>query len=865
VSLGPRDDAVIRTPDWRLRVFVSSTLGELAEERRAVERAVSSLRLTPVMFEAGARPHPPRAVYQAYVRQSDVFIGIYWQSYGQVDPDLAVSGLEDEFVLSGTEGLPRLLYVKSPAAEREPRLAGLLDRIRSEASYRRFQTPAELSRLVRDDLAALLSERFGSRTAAASQSLARGARQLPVGTTTLVGREEDINDVVRLVTQPDVRLVTLTGTGGVGKTRLALAVGEVLRDRFDEVVFVPLETAGRPEQVLARVARAVGAALAGTDSPLQVLVEHFGDGRWLLVLDNLEQVLEVAGSLEELLAGCPRLAILVTSRIVLGVRAEHEYPVPPLLLADDAAAPVSTLITSPAVALFVERARAVRPGFALTEANAVAVAEICRRLEGLPLAIELAAARTRLLDPAELLRRLVTSLDALGTGWVDMPHRQRTLRDTVQWSVDLLDESERSLLERMAIFVGGWTIEAAGQVTGLNEDRVLELSEALERSSLIKLDDTAVGTRLRMLDLIREYVAERLAVRPDATQIGRSHAEYFHALAQRADRPLRGLDQDHAAEELEPESANLAAAVGWFLAHDRGPLPHLFRVLWLFWGLHDHLGEARGWIEQLVPAIDSLDAHAQAELLWTAAVTALEVVGEDHATPTTSKRLESLLPDISDDAYLQAVSQVAMAGIATVGGDIEAALRRWLACMEGLQDRDEPYWTTVATVTCGLLETALGNHEAALAHLGDARALAARFDHAGLSAWSQVQLGILALVRGQPEEARVMLDDGLELSLAAHSTRNLTLCLTALAQLAFAQGDGTRAALLAGAADGLRQRLGLRAWPLQRQGEAQIVEQMRQALGAERFDQDFAAGARLNRKQAIATARQPRSTTAAPS
>jgi hypothetical protein len=481
VSHGPRDEALIQTPDRRLRVFVSSTPGELAEERRAVARAISALRLTPVLFEAGARPHPPRRLYRAYLAQSDVFIGIYWQRYGQVSADMEVSGLEEEFLLSGTEGLPRLLYVKAPAPDREPRLAELLARISTEASYRSFSTPAELDQQVRDDLAVLLSERFAARSAASAAPSLPGSHRLPAGTTSLVGRGQGIDEVAGLLGRPEVRLVTLTGPGGVGKTRLALAVGELLRDRFDGVVFVPLETATRPEQVLAGIARAVGAALAGTDSPLQVLVEQLGDGRWLLILDNLEQVLDVAGDLGELLARCPQVAILVTSRTVLGLRAEHDYPVPPLLLADDPTASVETLSATPAVALFVDRARAVRPDFALTKENAAAVAEICRRLEGLPLAIELAAARTRLLDLDELLRRLATSLDALGMGSVDLPQRQRTLRDTVQWSVDLLDDNERSLLETMSIFVDGWTVDAAGQVAGLAEDRALDLSEVLAR------------------------------------------------------------------------------------------------------------------------------------------------------------------------------------------------------------------------------------------------------------------------------------------------------------------------------------------------------------------------------------------------
>ncbi|HKA96030.1 MAG TPA: DUF4062 domain-containing protein, partial [Streptosporangiaceae bacterium] len=252
-----RDEAVIQTPDRRLRVFVSSTLGELAAERRAVARAIAALRLTPVMFEAGARPHPPRELYQAYLAQSDVFIGIYWQRYGQVSAGMEVSGLEEEFLLSGTEGLPRLLYVKAPAPDREPSLAELLARIRQEASYRRFSTPAELGRLVRDDLAALLSERFAAPSAVPSSP---GSRPLPAGTTSMVGREQAIDEVADLLDRPEVRLVTLTGPGGVGKTRLALAVGDRVRDRFDGVVFVPLETATRREQVLAGIARAVEAS-----------------------------------------------------------------------------------------------------------------------------------------------------------------------------------------------------------------------------------------------------------------------------------------------------------------------------------------------------------------------------------------------------------------------------------------------------------------------------------------------------------------------------------------------------------------------------------------------------------------------------
>src|SRR5215470_15949022 len=617
----------IRTPDQRLRVFVSSTLEEMAEERRAVSRAISALRLVPVMFELGARPYPPAEVYRSYLAQSDVFVGLYWQRYGQPSPRMKISGLEEEFDLS--RELPRLLYVKAPAPSREPRLAELLERVQKEAtaSYRTFGTPAELGRLVRDDLAVLLSERFAAGrppAGAPSPAGAGGLRPLPVSVTSLVGRERDIDEVAGLVEHPGVRLVTLTGPGGVGKTRLAVAVGQRLSDRFDAgTVFVTLAAVTEPGLVLAGIGRAVGADLAATGSPLQALAETFGDGAWLLILDNLEQVVQVAGDLGELLARCPGVVILATSRTVLGLAAEREYPVRPLPPpADPGTVPLEELESSPAVALFLDRARAVRPGFALSEGNAPAVAEICRRLEGLPLAIELAAARIRLLDPAALLIRLAASLDALGTGAVDLPERQRTLRATVGWSVSLLEDAERSLLEMAAVFEDGWTIEATVQVAGLDEDRALELSEALARHSLIYLDSTGAGPRSRMLGTIRAFVAEQLAARPDAAEIHRRHAEYFQALAGQADRPLRGAGQDQWLERLEAEAGNLAAAVRWHLTHDPSQLPHMFRVLWPFWSLRDHLPEARAWVDQLVPTADSLDPEAQAELLWTAAVTA---------------------------------------------------------------------------------------------------------------------------------------------------------------------------------------------------------------------------------------------------
>jgi predicted ATPase len=860
MSEGAPGDGVIRTPDQRLRVFVSSTLGELAEERRAVARAISALRLTPVMFEQGARPHPPREVYRAYLAQSDVFVGLYWQRYGQLGPGMEISGLEDEFELA--RGMPRLLYVKAPAPDREPRLADLLGRIARQVSYRRFATPAELGRLVRDDLAVLLSERFTASPAArAAPDRERGPRQLPAGATSLVGREQAIGEVAALVTGPQVRLVTLTGPGGVGKTRLALAVGERLRDRFaGGAAFVPLAAVTDPGQVLAGIARATGADQSGTGARVQALAELFWDDAWLLILDNLEQVAGAAPDLGDLLARCPGVAILATSRTVLGLRAEREYPVPPLLLpADPATASLADIASSPAVALFTDRARAVRPGFTLTPGNAAAVAAICRRLEGLPLAIELAAARIRLLDPDALRDRLCESLDALGAAAVDLPERQQTLRATVEWSVGLLTDAERSLLEVTAVFTDGWTIEAAAAVAGLEEDRALELTEALARHSLIQVDPAGDGPRCRMLETVRVFIAERLAARADAAEVRRRHAGYYRALAEQAEPHLRAAGQPEWLDRLQAEAGNLAAAVDWYLSHDRAPLPHLFRALLPYWLMADDvLGQARAWIGQLLPAAGSLDPQARAELLWAAAVTANQA-GDGAAALAASQQLAPLLPEIRDP-YLHAVSQLAMSWAATISGDLDSATRQASAALEELRSQDEPYWTAVALVTVGSDERAAGRYDDAQRNLSEARALAERFGYAWLA---KVQLGTLAVVRGRLDEARTLLDEGLAVSLGAYSTQNVTLVLAAFAGLAFAEGDLERAALLAGAVEGLRRRAGLAVWPAVGREEADLAAQIRQALGADRFDQAYAAGARLNRRDATAAARDQRTGTRA--
>jgi hypothetical protein len=350
------------------------------------------------------------------------------------------------------------------------------------------------------------------------------------------------------------------------------------------------------------------------------------------------------------------------------------------------------------------------------------------------------------------------------------------------------------------------------------------------------------------------FVAERLAGRADAAEVQRRHAGYYRALAEQAEPHLRRVGHAEWLDRLQTEAGNLAAAVGWYLDHDRAPLPGLFRAQLPFWLLaNDILGQARGWIGQLLAAAGSLDPQARAELLWAAAATANQA-GDGPAALAASQELAPLLTEI-DDPYLHAVSLLAMAWAATIVCDSGGAFRQACAALAELRCQDEPYWTAVAVVTVGSYEVADGRYHDAHRHLTEAGGLAQRFGYAWLGTFTQVQLGTLAVARGRLNEARALLDEGLAASLAAYSTVSVTLALCAFALLAFAEGDLERAVLLAGAVDGIRQRAGLEVWPAVLRQEAVLAAQIRQALGADAFDHGYAAGVRLNRRDAVATAR----------
>lgn len=596
---------IIRTPDQRLRIFVSSTLQELAPERAAARDAIERLNLTPVMFELGARPHPPRELYRAYLDQSQVFVGIYWQRYGWVAPGEEVSGLEDEYRLSADR--PKLIYIKTPAPAREERLGELLDRIRSDdkVSYKAFERPEELRELLENDLAVLLSERFESARPAEPPR----HDNLPRPFSPLIDRATELDELRALLLREDTALLTLTGPAGTGKSRLGLQVGLDLRARFGAgVALVSLAPIRDPDLLIPAIVQALELREAANGQPLErVLYHYLRDKELLLLLDNFEQVIEAATVVVDLLERCPELEVLATSRTPLQVRGEHVFPVSPLALPDEGS-DAEQVTLAPAVALFLERARAVRPDLTMTPEDASVIAEICRQVDGLPLAIELTAARLKLFSPRALLARLTSHrgarLEVLTGGARDLPTRQQTLRHALDWSHDLLVSEAKTLFRRLAVFVGGWTLEAAEEVGNADNDLgidVLEELQALQDMSLLVRSDLPDGEpRFGMLKTVQEYAAERLAESGEAEGVQRRHAEFFLALAEVAGSALLGAYRAPWLARLNQEIDNLRAALSWSLENDRRLGLRLAGALGLFWLVQSHFSEGRNWLEALL-------------------------------------------------------------------------------------------------------------------------------------------------------------------------------------------------------------------------------------------------------------------------
>jgi quinolinate synthetase A subunit len=604
----PQAEARILTPDQRLRVFVSSTLSELAEERAAARRAIERLRLTPVMFELGARPHPPRSLYLAYLRQSQVFIGIYGERYGWTAPDMDVSGLEDEFLHAGD--MPRLLYIKTPATGRDPHLTALIARIQETGgvSYRTYSSPDELESLVVDDLAVLITERF---TASPSE---RPALHVPRPASEFVGRSREIAELVDLITSGGVRLVTLTGPGGVGKTRLAIEVARAAADGFaDGVAFIPL-AAREPDDFLEAVATAIGLNDLGQEPLADLLAAALRRRRELLVFDNFEQLIPAAGEIARLIEQTCELRLLVTSRTALRLSGEEEFPVFPLGV-PRITSRAEEVARAESAQLFAERVAAVRHGYRITGDDAATVAHICQRLDGLPLAVELVAARANVMSIDDLSTRLDTVLD-LAARSPDTPERHRTLRQTMDWSYSQLPRRAAAAFAQLGVFKGSISVPAAEAVVALDEPAdMLDILAVLVDHSLLSphLDDH--GARFSMLEIVREYARSKLD--PSTNDAARArHADYYRGIAEAAFEGLRGTGQRSMVEQLDLDADDIAAALDWLLESDRRiDVADMCWALWLYYWLRNAVTEGRRWTRGALDAAGPLPRLQRGRLL----------------------------------------------------------------------------------------------------------------------------------------------------------------------------------------------------------------------------------------------------------
>ena len=627
---------MILTPDQRLRVFISSTLRELAAERAAAAGAIKALRLVPVMFEAGARPHPPRDLYRAYLEQSHVFVGIYGREYGWVAPDMEVSGLEDEYLLA--RELPKLLYLKRSSEPLDDRLRNLIARFETDdtVSYKPFETAEELEEMLQDDLALMLTERFERGVdAVPGPAPARGA-DLPTELTPLVGRTEEISAIRRSIEEGS-RLITVIGPGGVGKTRVVLAAARSLENDFPEgVYFSPLSSVDDPERVAAVIAQSVGLRLSSGEAPVAAIKEVIASRRVLLVVDNFEHVVSAATVISELLADCPQLRILLTSRAPLQLQGEARLPVAPLEVPADGSSDAS----ADAVRLFVDRASAARPGLELSAEDLRAVADIVRLLDGLPLALELAAARVRLIPPRLLLQKLKDDLSSLPAGPRDMPDRHRTLQATIRWSYELLTPEERILFARLGVFPGGFSLDAVETICGFGLDAIEGFASLLDKS-MVRVEVTAQDEpRFVLLRTIREYAAEWLGESLEADTLRERHARFYLNVADEASDGLRSSLQREWTRRLEADMDNLRTAMSWALERESWGLAAAAAwSLWLFWWASGHLEEGRTWMDRIV-AGDTTEGSTRARALAVQGVMAFWMGDVANALPAQLQALE---------------------------------------------------------------------------------------------------------------------------------------------------------------------------------------------------------------------------------
>jgi predicted ATPase/class 3 adenylate cyclase len=651
------------------------------------------------------------------------------------------------------------------------------------------------------------------------RTLDAAPNNLPTQLTTFLGREREIEAILGLLRTN--RLLTLTGPGGTGKTRLSLEVaGRSVEDYPDGVFFVPLDAITQADFVGPTIASHVGLPDRGGSDAVARLVEHLAERRVLVVLDNFEQVVDAAPVVGQLLAGVAGLSILVTSRALLHLYGEREFPVPPLGVPDPRRLPELAEVSEfEAVRLFVERAMAVRPAFRLDPENSAAVAGICHRLDGLPLAIELAAARVRILPPQSILDRLQGALDMAGGGR-DLPERQRTLRGAIAWSHDLLGDPERDLFAGLSVFVGGASLDAIETVVGDAAGDVVEGLGALADVSLVRaVDDIDGAPRFAMLETIREFAAERLAERGRTAKLRASHADLFCSLVDRARPTIMGSDKRRTLDRLEQEHGNLRAAFDWSV--ESGDTARALRMpagLWRFWQMRGYLAEGYERVSRALamPRVaehpDLLaDAHEAAGGLryWQGRLL------EARAHYEEALSLRRSLGDVAGEA--EQLYNLSFTYAFGDEPDAAASLRLTERALEGFRAVGDQHGVAKALWALANGEVSNGQPAASKRHALEALPLFEAADDRFMVAWSEYLTAVNQIVLSEPiDEVEQRLQRALALFVEAGDVSGYVLVMDTLSYTAQVSGDMDRAARIAGGVVALEMSSGTGLNPVNR-------------------------------------------------
>ena len=841
--------AASELPDQRLRVFVSSTLKELAAERRAIRASIERLALAPVMFELGARPHPPRDLYRAYLDQSDIFVGVYWEQYGWVAPGEEVSGLEDEWNLA--PDIPKLIYIKR-SDHRQDRLDDLLKRIRDDddASYVSFTDAGELADLVTGDLATLLAERFD----------AAGGRHTPLGEpvteffstepvrppsplTRIVGRDRELALVTRLLADEGQRLVTITGPGGIGKSRLAVAAARESEGTFpDGVVFVDLAPVLDAGLVIAAIANALGIRDTGDRPLLQKVVGALGRRRLLLVLDNVEQVVESGPDIAALLAGSS-VSVLCTSRILLRVRGEQSVPLGPLPSAE-------------AVELFADRARAVKPDFELTDDQQR------RGRRHLPSARQRSPrhrARRRAIEGAEpggarrpgsITRSPCWSAVRVTSPSVSEPSARRS-----SGARSCSPTPERELLLRLGVFRTGFSLDAVEWVSDrLGHTDAVGALAALVDGSLVREQDRGSRPWFTMLATVREYSRDRLAERELLSESQDWHADFYVGLALEAGSSSTWQGQVECVTRLLDEQDELRAAVDHLLA--TGCFDAVAEVVWplySFWWGGGRAGEIRIWMTRLLEP--GIELSERSRVIAEYCLTAIRYwrTAEEPVVPALARCLEYFhrVQDVRGEAFVRAA--LAVSSYEQVPLDLDSAAENARKALSLAEAFDLDFAGAVVGVMLGRMWLAQGRVDEAVAQFERSLSVARRIPDTLGQAITLSHLGWARMVGGEPERAHECFGEQLLLASTIGHEEGIADALEGMFAVASTSGDIDRAGRMLGAAEGIRERKGLPTRsPLS--FFAPILDRVRSGPAASLFDEARRGGREADVDDVVAAA-----------